>query len=143
VVTNLRPGETVAIAGYDLRFEGVEKHAGPNYSADRAAFTVTRDGEAVAVMFPEKRVYAVRAMPTTEAAIRTTLLADLYAVIGDADGQGGWTVRVYYEPLVPWIWVGCLVMVAGGLTSLSDRRLRVGAPHRRDAARAGSRPAAA
>jgi cytochrome c-type biogenesis protein CcmF len=143
VVTNLRPGETVAIAGYDLRFEGVERHAGPNYSADRAAFTVTRDGEAVAVMFPEKRVYAVRAMPTTEAAIRTTLLADLYAVIGDADGQGGWTVRVYYEPLVPWIWVGCLVMVAGGLTSLSDRRLRVGAPHRRDAARAGSRPAAA
>jgi len=143
VVTNLRPGETVAIAGYDLRFEGVERHAGPNYSADRAAFTVTRDGEAIAVMFPEKRVYAVRAMPTTEAAIRTTLLADLYAVIGDADGQGGWTVRVYYEPLVPWIWVGCLVMVAGGLTSLSDRRLRVGAPHRRDAARAGSRPAAA
>src|SRR3546814_3545675 len=68
----------------------------------------------------------VRAMPTTEAAIRTTLLADLYAVIGDADGQGGWTVRVYHEPLVPWIWLGCLLMVAGGLTSLSDRRLRVG-----------------
>jgi cytochrome c-type biogenesis protein CcmF len=143
VVTNLRPGETVAIAGYDLRFEGVERHAGPNYSADRAAFTVTRDGEAIAVMFPEKRVYAVRAMPTTEAAIRTTLLADLYAVIGDADGQGGWTVRVYYEPLVPWIWVGCLVMVAGGLTSLSDRRLRVGAPHRGDTAKTDSRPATA
>jgi cytochrome c-type biogenesis protein CcmF len=143
VVTNLRPGETVAIAGFDLRFEGVEKHAGPNYSADRAAFTVTRDGEEIAVMTPEKRVYEVRAMPTTEAAIRTTLVADLYAVIGDADGRGGWTVRVYYEPLVPWIWIGCLVMVAGGLTSLSDRRLRIGAPHRRDAARADSRPAAA
>src|SRR3546814_5450277 len=70
-------------------------------------------------------------MPTTEAAIRTTILADLYVVIGDGDGQGGWTVRVYHEPLVPWIWLGCLLMVAGGLTSLSDRRLRIGAPHRK------------
>src|SRR3546814_2287652 len=64
-------------------------------------------------MFPEKRLYDVRAMPTTEAAIRTTFLADLYVVIGDGDGQGGWTVRVYHEPLVPWIWLGCLLMVAG------------------------------
>jgi cytochrome c-type biogenesis protein CcmF len=143
VVTNLRPGETVEIAGYSLRFEGVAAHEGPNYNAERASFTVTRDGEEIAVMTPEKRVYEVRAMPTTEAAIRTTLLADLYAVIGEADDQGGWTVRVYYEPLVPWIWIGCLVMVAGGLTSLSDRRLRVGAPRRGPTARAGSRPAAA
>ncbi|GAB4358996.1 MAG: heme lyase CcmF/NrfE family subunit [Kiloniellaceae bacterium] len=146
VVTNLRPGETVDIAGYTLLFEGVGKLDGPNYTAERARFTVTRDGEEVAALFPEKRVYQVRSMPTTEAAIRTTFLADLYAVIGDADGQGGWTVRLYHEPLVPWIWVGCLVMMAGGLVSLSDRRLRVGAPHRQ-AAKAGgkapSRPATA
>jgi cytochrome c-type biogenesis protein CcmF len=58
-------------------------------------------------------------------------LADLYAVIGDADGRGGWTVRIYHEPLVPWIWAGALIMVAGGAVSLSDRRLRVGAPRRR------------
>jgi len=69
-------------------------------------------------------------MPTTEAAIRTTGLEDLYAVIGDPDGEGGWTVRVYHEPLVPWIWAGTLAMVAGGLLSLTDRRLRVGAPMR-------------
>ena len=133
VVANLRPGETVEIAGYSLLFEGVGKLDGPNYQAERARFTVTRDGKELAVMFPEKRVYQVRAMPTTEAAIRTTLFSDLYAVIGDADGQGGWTVRIYHEPLVPWIWLGCFVMVAGGLTSLSDRRLRIGAPHRQDA----------
>ncbi len=143
VVTNLRPGETVEIAGYSLLFEGVGKLAGPNYSAERARFTVTRDGEDIAVMFPEKRVYQVKAMPTTEAAIRTTFFSDLYAVIGDADGQGGWTVRVYHEPLVPWIWFGCLVMVAGGLTSLSDRRLRIGAPHRQRKSKSASRPAAA
>ena len=143
VVTNLRPGETVEIAGYSLLFEGVGKLEGPNYSAERARFTVTRDGEEIAALFPEKRVYQVQAMPTTEAAIRTTLVADLYAVIGDADGRGGWTVRIYHEPLVPWIWLGCLLMVAGGLVSLSDRRLRVGAPQRARKAKTASRPAAA
>jgi cytochrome c-type biogenesis protein CcmF len=143
VVTSLKPGEAVEIAGYSLQFEGVGKLQGPNYTAERARFTVTRDGEPVALMFPEKRVYDVRAMPTTEAAIRTTFLADLYAVIGDADGQGGWTVRVYHEPLVPWIWLGCLLMVVGGLTSLSDRRLRIGAPHRERAGKTAARPAAA
>ncbi|WP_193366964.1 heme lyase CcmF/NrfE family subunit [Pelagibius marinus] len=141
VVTNLKPGESVEIAGYSLLFEGVGKLEGPNYKAERARFTVTRGGEEIALMFPEKRVYQVKAMPTTEAAIRTTFFSDLYAVIGDADGQGGWTVRVYHEPLVPWIWIGCLAMVAGGLTSLSDRRLRVGAPHRQH--KSTARPAAA
>jgi cytochrome c-type biogenesis protein CcmF len=143
VVTSLRPGETVEIAGYSLLFEGVGKLDGPNYRAERGRFTVTRDGAVIALMFPEKRIYQVKAMPTTEAAIRTTLFADLYVVIGDADGQGGWTVRVYHEPLVPWIWLGCFVMVAGGLTSLSDRRLRIGAPHRERADKSATRPATA
>jgi len=115
--------------------------------ANEAGFAVlrvdhhARDGEAVAILTPEKRVYQVRAMPTTEAAIRTTFFSDLYALLGDSDGAGGWTVRVYHEPLVPWIWIGCLVMVVGGLTSLSDRRLRVGAPARQT--KATTRPAAA
>jgi cytochrome c-type biogenesis protein CcmF len=104
---------------------------------------VTRDGEEIAVMLPEKCVYDVCTMPTTEAAIRTTSLADLYAVIGDADGQGGWTVRVYHEPLVPRVWLGCLLMVAGGLTSLNNRRLRIGARHRERAGKTAARPATA
>lgn len=143
MVTNLRPGETVDVAGYSLLFEGVGRLQGPNYTAERARFVVSSGGEEIAVMFPEKRVYDVRAMPTTEAAIRTTFLADLYVVIGDSDGQGGWTVRVYHEPLVPWIWLGCLLMVVGGLTSLSDRRLRVGAPQRQRAGKPAGRAATA
>jgi cytochrome c-type biogenesis protein CcmF len=67
-------------------------------------------------------------MPTTEAAIYSTFIGDYYAVIGDADGSGGWTVRIYREPLVTWIWFGCGLMVFGGILSLADRRLRVGAP---------------
>jgi cytochrome c-type biogenesis protein CcmF len=104
---------------------------GPNYSSNMATFTVSRDGRPVAVLTPEKRLYDVQGNETTEAAIHTTGLADLYAVIGDPDGRGGWTVRIFHEPLVPWIWAGVLIMVAGGALSLSDRRLRVGAPIRR------------
>ena len=85
----------------------------------------------MAVLTPEKRLYDVQRSETTEAAIHTTGLADLYVVIGDPDGRGGWTVRIFHEPLVPWIWTGVLIMVAGGILSLSDRRLRVGAPIRR------------
>ena len=126
----LRPGESLSVGGYEYRLEGVERLPGPNYMSDTATFTVTRGGEAIAVLTPEKRIYLVGDRPTTEAAIHTTGLADLYAVIGDPDGTGGWTVRLYHEPLVPWIWIGSLVMMLGGGVSLTDRRLRVGAPRR-------------
>jgi cytochrome c-type biogenesis protein CcmF len=144
VVRVMHPGETVDLAGYVYRFEGVEQTQGPNYSSDRARFTVTtEDGDFVTRLAPEKRLYPVKQMPTTEAAIHTTGMADLYAVIGDADGQGGWTVRIFHEPMVPWIWAGALIMILGGVLSLSDRRLRVGAPTRRRKAPATPAPARA
>jgi cytochrome c-type biogenesis protein CcmF len=138
VVTNLRPGETVEIAGYSLLFEGVGKLDGPNYKADRARFTVTRDGEEITVLFPEKRIYQVKAMPTTEAAIHTTWLRDLYIVLGTAPTgptgpdtpatNEGYIVRIYKNPLVVWIWAGFAITGLAGLFSLTDRRHRVGAP---------------
>ncbi len=143
-VRNLRPGESMQVAGYDYRFDGVEQIQGPNYLADRAQITVTRDGSPVAVLTPEKRLYPVQNMPTTEAAIHTNWIVDLYAVIGDSDGRGGWAVRIFHEPLVPWIWIGCIVMVLGSFVSLSDRRLRIGAPSRKaKAVPAGGHPAPA
>ena len=126
----MRPGETVTIAGYSLAFEGVEEIQGPNYTARRGTLRATRNGREVATLIPEKRFYPVRNSATTEAAIHTTWLADLYAVLGDGDGRGGWIVRLYHNPLVPWIWIGVVVMALGGLVSLSDRRLHVGAPGR-------------
>jgi cytochrome c-type biogenesis protein CcmF len=93
---------------------------------------VTRGGSAVVVLLPEKRLYSVEGRPTTEAAIHPTVLGDLYAVIGDPEGKdGGFVTRLYFNPLVSWIWAGVLIMVAGGVVSLSDRRHRVGAPGRR------------
>jgi cytochrome c-type biogenesis protein CcmF len=83
-----------------------------------------------AAMAPQRRSYWVQGTVTTEAAIRSNGLADLHAVIGEGSGAEGWVVRLYHQPLVPWIWAGALMMVLGGLISLSDRRLRVAAPRR-------------
>ena len=127
----MRPGETVSLRGYDIRFDGVAEVPGPNYRAERARFIVTSGGTPVVVLQPERRFYPVQRSQTTEAAIHTTGLADLYVVTGDSDGKGAWTVRLYHNPLVPWIWAGCIVMALGGALSLADRRLRVGAPKRR------------
>ena len=126
----LRPGESASIAGYSYRLDSVGPAAGPNYSVTRAQFTFSRDGEPIAVLTPEKRFYPDAQTNTTQAAIHISQLSDLYAVIGEPDGKGGWTVRVYHEPLVPLIWFGIIVMAAGGVVSLSDRRYRVGAPLR-------------
>ena len=142
-IESLAPGQSVEVAGFEVTFDGVEDVRGPNYVAERGLLTVRRDGDFVTVLDPEKRFYPVAGMPTTEAAIRTTMLSDLYAAIGDGpDAQGRWVVRLWHHPLVPWIWVGSIVMALGGIVSLSDRRLRVGAPTRaRRTAPAAPQPA--
>ncbi len=137
-VVLMQAGQTLEIGPYELTFEGVTPAPGPNYEADRGIFTVNRDGTVVGQLTPEKRFYPVAKMPTTEAAIRTTILDDVYVVLGDpqpgaAPGQTQWIVRAYHNPLQPLVWVGCIIMVLGSVVSLSDRRLRVGAPARRKA----------
>jgi cytochrome c-type biogenesis protein CcmF len=124
-------GDTFAVAGYDITLENVEQVPGPNYDATRATMRVTKGGQQVALLYPEKRVYPVQAMPTTEAAIQNGLFRDLYLVIGDPQQGGGWAVRSYVKPFASWIWLGCGLMALGGLISLSDRRYRVAAGARR------------
>jgi cytochrome c-type biogenesis protein CcmF len=134
----LKPGGTIALAGYELTLESITRIPGPNYVADEAAIRVTRGGQLVKVMHPERRFFPLQQQTTSETSIRTDLLSDLYVALGDTDNAGSWTVRVYWKPLVPWIWIGCVIMAFGGMVSLSDRRWRVGA-----AARARSRLAQA
>ncbi|MDH3666963.1 MAG: heme lyase CcmF/NrfE family subunit [Paracoccaceae bacterium] len=130
-----RPGDVIPLGGYEITFEGVSEGQGPNYVYQRGQFTVTRNGTQVAVMEPEKRIYTVQRMPTTEAAIDSALTRDLYVVLGDRQSDGeAWAVRSYIKPLVNWIWLGSLAMALGGLVSLTDRRFRVGAAAKRGAA---------
>ena len=129
-----RLGETFTVAGYEITLEGVEERPGPNYDSVFATMKVMRDGQLVGVLYPEKRIYPVQAMPTTEAAIQNGIFGDIYLVIGDEQQDGGWAVRSYIKPFANWIWLGCGLMALGGLVSLSDRRYRVAAGARKSAA---------
>ena len=136
----LKPGETADIAGYALTFKGVALRDGPNYRERAAVLAVTRDGRAVTELRSSKREFTVERTDTTEAGIHTNWRGDLYAVLGDPLKDGAYSIRLYFNPLVYLIWLGAVVMFLGGAISLSDRRLRVGAPKRGAAAVA---PAAA
>jgi len=132
-------GDSVTVAGYDIRFDGVNDVQGPNYVAARGTMTVARDGKTVRTLHPEKRLYLAQRMPMTEAAIDPGFTRDLYVALGESVADNAWTVRVYFKPFVGWIWGGCLLMALGGLLAVLDRRYRVGAM----AATAAAAPAAA
>jgi len=127
----VQEGESFPFSGYTLTLEGVERVQGPNYISTMADVTVSRDGTRIADLTPEKRVYPVAQMPTTEAAIDNGFLRDIYVVIGDPQENGGWAMRSYYKPLANWIWGGSILMALGGFLSLSDRRYRVAAGARK------------
>jgi cytochrome c-type biogenesis protein CcmF len=122
----VKVGGGLDIAGYHVALEAMNRVQGPNYVADDATVRITRDGALVAVVHPERRFFPLQQQTTGETAIRTNLMADLYLALGDADDAGNWTIRAYWKPLVPWIWIGAVIMAFGGLVSLSDRRWRVG-----------------
>ncbi|MCU0887054.1 MAG: heme lyase CcmF/NrfE family subunit [Rubritepida sp.] len=125
-------GTTTSFAGYEWRLDGVRDFVGPNFTARKATISVFRDGQLVHVMEPSKRFFPIGRTNTTEAAIRTNLLRDLYAVLGEErDGPSGQreaVLRLHHNPLAPWIWIGAMIMALGGALSLSDRRIRVAAP---------------
>jgi cytochrome c-type biogenesis protein CcmF len=127
-IETLQPGETIELAGRTLRFVGVTEGDVANYRAQRAQIVVERPGRAPTTMYPERRWYPVAQSQTTNTAIATNGFGDLYLALGDPDGKGGWVLRAYYNPLVPWIWFGAILAALGGLVSLSERRSRVRAP---------------
>ena len=116
----LKPGQTMPIAGYTLRLEGVQLLQGPNYEAERATVSVLSDGRMIATMSPEKRAYPVEGQATAVTAIRTTGFSDLYLALGD-ERDGGWVIRAYVSPLAPFIWFGGAFMALGGIAGLWGR----------------------
>jgi cytochrome c-type biogenesis protein CcmF len=135
-IGTLRAGDVRGIAGYELTFEGATQRKGPNFNELVSTFKVSEAGKPLGVMKPSKRSFTTRSMATTEAALMTRGASQLYISLGDTTNDGGVAVRIYHKPLVLLIWFGPVLMAFGGLLSLSDRRLRVGAPQPARTARA-------
>jgi cytochrome c-type biogenesis protein CcmF len=124
----MRPGDSVEIADYTLHFDGMLPRSGSNYTEQAAHFSVLRGGIIATAMEPARKQFQARQMATSETAIATFGFSQLYMALGEPDKSGGSAVRIYWKPLVTLIWLGAVVMALGGLMSLADRRLRVGAP---------------
>jgi cytochrome c-type biogenesis protein CcmF len=127
-ITTVRPGQRVDLAGYELTFEGLAARRGPNYNELVGRFVIRSGGTVVGTKESAKRLYTATGTPTTEAGIVTFGFSQLYVTMGDVNPDGSAGVKLYYKPLVLLIWIGTVIMAFGGVVSLSDRRLRVGAP---------------
>ena len=126
----LAVGESQQVGPYHFRLVETDLLIGPNYVSRLARLEVKgKDGHHWELA-PEIRRYETPAMETTEAAIHPLLSGDLYAVYAGEERDGRQLLRLYWKPLVSWIWFGALVMMLGGLISLSDRKHRLGAPRR-------------
>ena len=117
-------GEVAQVGGNTLRFEGLREVKGPNYRAVQGQFRLLESVGPGIEMLPEKRFYQASQMPMTEAAVLSRISGDVYVSMGEPIGPAAWGVRIYAKPLVSWIWAGCLMMAAGGLLTIVDRRYR-------------------
>jgi cytochrome c-type biogenesis protein CcmF len=140
-IETLRAGDNLQIADRTLHFAGVTEGNVENYQVQRAEIVVDRPGSTPFTVHPERRWYPIAGSMTTNTSISTNGFGDLYLALGDPDGKGGWVLRAYYNPLVPWVWFGAMLAALGGLVSLSDRRLRMRLPRSHTAPAIVPRPA--
>jgi len=119
----MAPGDRLDLAGWEFRFEGVREVQGPNFRSQLGSLTVTRGGQPVALMQPEKRRY-LGGQVMTEAAIDAGLWRDLYVALGERLDGEAWSVRVHVKPGVRWIWLGGVWIALGAALAVADRRYR-------------------
>jgi cytochrome c-type biogenesis protein CcmF len=131
----MQPGDKAMVGGYEATLIGFSQQQGSNYRETISTFKIRLGGDEIGTMTPSKRTFTTRGSSTTEAALMSRGLSQLYISLGDRNTDGSIAVRLYYKPLVLLIWLGAVVMALGGALSLSDRRLRVGAPRPAKAAR--------
>lgn len=125
-IIDMKPGDRVPLAQYEITLEGGGVRKGPDYTETYARFVVTENNKIIGALEPGKRIFTGRTMPTSEAALLTQGLGQLYASIGDiVDGKIA--ARLYWKPWVLLIWLGSIVMAAGGFLSVLDRRARIAA----------------
>ena len=118
-------GDEVDIGPYHFVFDGVEDIKGPNYFSTRGLVSVSKNGDYVGLLTPEKRRYFVRQDIMTEAAIDAGFSRDLYVALGEPLDDGSWAVRIYFKPFMRWVWGGGVIMALGGFIAMSDRRYRI------------------
>jgi len=115
-------GDTFSIGNRVLEFKNFETINGPNYQSEMGIFTLHHNSKFIGYLKPEKRYYPTEQTQTTEAAIISNFLGDTYIVLGEGNYETGWSIRIYFNPLVSWIWAGAFLMALGGVTSIIQNK---------------------
>jgi cytochrome c-type biogenesis protein CcmF len=121
---SLRPGQSTEVAGFTFAMNSLRDVAGPNYEAVESEVVISRNGRELTKLYPQKRVYRVQKNAMTEAGIDGGWNRDLFVAMGEPLGDGAWSLRLQYKPMVRFIWLGALVIAIGGLIAVFDRRYR-------------------
>ena len=125
-IVKLKINTSTQINKYNIIFNEINEIKGPNYLAIKANFTVyDRNKNFITNLKPENRYYPISNVFTTEASIHTTLIRDLYIVLGEGNLNNGWVVKVYHNPLVIWIWIGALIIFIGGIVSTNNNLKKI------------------
>ena len=125
-ILSMKPGSRTIVGPYEITLQKIQVVQGPNYEAEQGTFGIGMGGSIFRVMTAERRYYPLQQQTTNQTAIRTNFISNTYIALGEPDSQGGWTVRLYYHPFAPWLWIGGFTMALAGFFSLTDRRFRVG-----------------
>ena len=119
-IIRMKINEKTKIEKYSILFDNIEEIKGPNYVALRANFIVQdANNDVITRLKPENRFYPIENNFTTEASIHTNLFRDLYIVLGNGNSNDGWIIKMYYNPLVIWIWIGAITIFIGGIASMN------------------------
>jgi cytochrome c-type biogenesis protein CcmF len=120
-IIRMKVNDETSIHNYNIVFKEISEVTGPNYIALQGIFWIYNKKKNIIIKLkPENRFYPVTNNSTTEASIHANLARDLYIVLGNGDINKGWIVRIYYNPLVVWIWIGAFAIFLGGLFSMKN-----------------------
>ena len=122
-IKTLKIGEKVLLNNYSLNFDKIKKIRGKNYIGHEAEFNLYKKNKFIKTLKPQKRFYPVQEFPTTEAAIYSRGISDIYIAMSEPVDDS-WLFRFHYSPLTPWIWIGSIMAFIGGILSFSHRMFK-------------------
>ena len=114
----LAPQQSQQLGQFEFHYDRFSNEIGPNFTAEVAFFSVSKQGKPYAEIVPERRYYDVRTMTMSEVGLDAGFWGDLYIVMGDNLGKGEFTFRLHYKPLIRWLWLGGILMALGALCSV-------------------------
>ncbi len=120
---NLKKGETIELAGYEVKFSDIQYSAGANFLVRQGNFSLHQGGKDRGILSPQLRYYPISEQTTNEAAIKYQIFSDFYLVIGNKDVDDNYALRAYYKPFIHLIWFGCILIFTSAIIKITRRTL--------------------